>query len=80
MELDHDIPINLIMLNNYEEERYEHVDDYIEILKTCKKADEFYALIRMIIDDTRDNTLRDILTKNIQHQAKILEETKIKKS
>lgn len=75
MAKDHDIPINVILLENYEQERYALVDEYIEILKTCKRANEFVSLIKMIIDETRENTLREIIIRNISHQAKILEET-----
>lgn len=74
--IDHDIPINIIILEDIEQEHKNLTDCYLDILKSCRRVNEFRSLIEMIQVDIRELTLREILVKNIQHQSRILEETK----
>lgn len=74
--IDHDIPINVIILTSIENEMESMIDASIEILGSCKSRAEKEALIRMVANDSRRITLREILTKDIQGKAQILDETK----
>lgn len=76
MTKDHEIPINVIVLENVEQEREDLIVGYYEIIKTCKKKVELIAAIQMICDEIHELTLREVLVKQIQFQAKVLEETK----
>lgn len=75
MSKDHDIPINVIILPNIENETEEMIQACLDILETLETRQEKEALIRMVASDSRVYTLREILVRDISNKAKILEET-----
>lgn len=76
--MDHDLPINVIVLEDVQKENESLIDGYIEIVKSCKKVGELRAALTMICSEQRELTLREILIRRIQSDAKLLEETKNK--
>jgi hypothetical protein len=76
MHMKNDNPINVIVLDNIEFYTKELVDGYLDIMKSCKNEAEIFAAVQMIVDEVRVTTLREILIKEIQFKASVLEETK----
>lgn len=74
--IDHDIPINVIILEDIEQETESLVDCYVDIVKTCKKVSELREALKMICSEQRELTLREILVKDIQAKAQVLQNTK----
>jgi len=73
--VDSDVPINIIILENIETQTADFIDSYVSIIKTCTKATQVRSAVEQICEDIRRITLREILVKDIQNKAKILEET-----
>lgn len=67
-------PANVIILGSQLKSKEEIIQDYIDILVTCKKADEFHQCLSMLYDDTVIRTGELILEKQIQKNVEILEE------
>jgi hypothetical protein len=68
-------PVNLIILNvNQQKSKEDIIEDYIEILKSCKTGTEFYQCLSMLYDDAVIKTGELILEKQIQKNVEILEE------
>jgi hypothetical protein len=74
--MDHDIPINVIILDDVERETENLINCYYEILKTCKKQSEVKAALKLFCSEQRELTLREILIRDIQMKAKLLDDTK----
>lgn len=72
----HDIPINVIILDDPELAEENLIEDYLDTLKGCRKMSEFRSLFKMFYKDVRTNTLREVLIRDIQLKASILESTK----
>jgi hypothetical protein len=71
------VPINVIFLDkSIQESRDEIISDYIDILKTCRTAQEFYCLFEQFYDDVVFKTSSWIIEKQIQKHIEILEEIK----
>ncbi|GFN32586.1 hypothetical protein [Paenibacillus xylaniclasticus] len=67
--------INVILLNDSElKSKEEIIADYLDILITCRKADEFYQCLSMFYDDVVMKTGELIIEKQIRKNAQILDE------
>jgi Iap family predicted aminopeptidase len=67
-------PVNVIFLENSKHKPKEEViSEYIDILVTCKKADEFYQCLSMLYDDAIENIAEKIILQQIQSNIEILE-------
>jgi hypothetical protein len=73
---DHDIPINVIILEDIDYKTDVIINDYASIIKDCKKVSELKSALRLIASEIRELTLREILVRDIQSKAKLLEDTK----
>ncbi|MCY9593998.1 hypothetical protein PC41400_14520 [Paenibacillus chitinolyticus] len=69
-------PINVIVLSDFEKESDCMIAACLDILETCKSRIDNESVLRMVAQEIREITLREILTKEIQMKAAILEQTK----
>lgn len=67
-------PANVIILGSQLKSKEEIIDDYIDILKTCKTANDFYQCMSMFFEDVTIRTGELILEKQIQKNCEILQE------
>jgi rRNA processing protein Krr1/Pno1 len=73
---DHDIPINVIILEDIKPEYESLIDSYVEIIKTCKKVSELRSALEMIVEESRELTIREIFVRHIQHLAEMIDDSK----
>ncbi|EGL17518.1 hypothetical protein [Paenibacillus sp. HGF7] len=69
-------PINVIVLSDFENESDCMIAACLDILEKCKSRIDYESVLRMVAQETQEITLREILTKEIQLKAAILEQTK----
>lgn len=67
-------PANVVFLGSQIKTKEVIIQDYLDILVTCRKADEFYQCLSMLFDDVTIRTGELILEKQIQKNVEILEE------
>lgn len=66
--------INVIILRNRVHQcKEEVIEDYIDILKGCKTAQDFYALFDQFYDDVFELAAELFIEKQIQQSAETLE-------
>jgi hypothetical protein len=72
---NNDTPINMIILENIEQETEDLINIYYDLIKECKTSSGVKEALRYFCSEQRKLTLREILVKDIQAKAKVLEET-----
>lgn len=68
-------PINVIFLGkSIYESKEEIIFDYIDLLKSCKTAQDFHSLLDQYFDDIVERTGSWIIERQIQKNVEILQE------
>lgn len=68
---DHDIPINVILLDEFDKDIDSLVDAYYEILKSCRCKSEKESAIKMMIEESIQLNTKIIFTRLMQHLAEM---------
>jgi hypothetical protein len=72
---NNDTPINMIILENIEQQTEDLIDCYYELIKECKTSNGVKEALRYFCSEQRKLTLREILVKDIQAKAQVLQDT-----
>lgn len=68
---DHDIPINVILLQSFDSDIESLVDGYYDLLKSCKSKQEKQSAIKMMVEESMELNTKVIFTRLIQHLAEL---------
>lgn len=70
-----DTPINVVFLGkSIYESKEDIILDYIDLLKSCKTAQDFHGLFDQMFDDIVERTGSWIIERQIQKNVEILQE------
>jgi hypothetical protein len=70
-----DIPINMIIIEDVEQEAESLIDVYYDLIKECKTSSGVKEALRYFFNEQRKLTLREILVRDIQAKAQVLQDT-----
>lgn len=73
---DHDIPINVVLIPDLDEDEQILIESYVDIICTCKKKSEVKAAVEMIIDEIKDLNSRQTFIRMTQHLAELINKNK----
>lgn len=73
-ELDHDIPINVVLLPTFTNETESLIDVYTDmIFDDCKAKSEVRAAIKMIVDEVEELNTKKLFVTLIQSLADLMD-------
>lgn len=78
-EKDYELPNVIFIEKSIHDSKEEMIEEYIDILKHCKTAQDFYALFSLVYDDIVAKTGQWIIERQIQDKVRTLEKIKIRK-